>query len=79
MASGRLKLTFLQTLAVVFVVVESQMLVDNGIYTRVTVQIQPQKQPDNCVEFLDRLEVGPKSFLQHILTISTPGKDNFIL
>ena len=59
MASGRLKLMFLQTLAVVFVVVESQMLVDNGIYTRVTVQIQPQKQPDNCVEFLDRLEVSP--------------------
>ena len=40
-------------------VCSSQLLVDNGIYSRVTVQILPQKQPDNCVEFLDRLEVSP--------------------
>ena len=35
----------------------SQMLVENGIYSRVTVQIEPQPQPANCVEFLDKLEV----------------------
>ena len=35
----------------------SQILVENGIYSRVTVQIEPQPQPANCVEFLDKLEV----------------------
>ena len=39
---------------------ESSILVNDGVYTRVTVQIEPQPQPDNCVEFLDQLEVSPK-------------------
>lgn len=58
---ARLKLTLcllLMQILATWRVVDSQLLVDNGIYTRVTVQIQPQKQPDNCVEFLDRLEVS---------------------
>ena len=38
---------------------ESSILVKDGVYTRVTVQIEPQPQPDNCVEFLDQLEVSP--------------------
>ena len=38
---------------------ESSILVKDGVYTRLTVQIEPQPQPDNCVEFLDQLEVSP--------------------
>ena len=48
---------FLSDLNEVFVC-GSPMLVENGIYSRVTVQIEPQPQPKNCVEFLDKLEVG---------------------
>ena len=36
----------------------SQILVENGVYSRVTVQIEPQPQPADCVDFLDKLEVG---------------------
>ena len=37
----------------------SQILVENGIYSRVTVQIEPTNpQPSNCVDFLDKLEVS---------------------
>jgi hypothetical protein len=35
----------------------SSILVQDGVYTRVTVQIEPQPQPENCVAFLDQLEV----------------------
>ena len=56
---ARLKLlVFLTVIQCVFVA--SKLLVENGVYSRLTVQIQPQKQPENCVEFLDRLEVRPK-------------------
>ena len=56
---ARLKLlVFLTVIQCVFVA--SKLLVENGVYSRVTVQIQPQKQPENCVEFLDTLEVRPK-------------------
>ena len=40
----------------------SQILVENGIYSRVTVQIEPQPQPTNCVDFLDKLEVSHNTF-----------------
>ena len=40
----------------------SQILVENGVYSRVTVQIEPQPQPADCVDFLDKLEVG-KTYL----------------
>ena len=37
----------------------SSILVKDGIYSRVTVQIEPQtQQPENCVGFLDQLEVS---------------------
>ena len=36
----------------------SQILVENGVYSRVTVQIEPQPQPSNCVDYLDKLEVS---------------------
>ena len=42
----------------------SQILVENGVYSRVTVQIEPQPQPADCVDFLDKLEVG-NSFCVH--------------
>ena len=35
----------------------SSILVKDGVYSRVTVQIQDQPQPNSCVEFLDHLEV----------------------
>ena len=40
----------------------SQIVVENGVYSRVTVQIDPQPQPSNCVHFLDKLEVSQKKF-----------------
>ena len=36
----------------------SSILVKDGVYSRVTVQIQDQPQPSSCVDFLDHLEVG---------------------
>jgi hypothetical protein len=33
------------------------MIVQDGVYSRVTVQIEAQPQPENCVEFLNQLEV----------------------
>lgn len=36
----------------------SPLEVDEGLYSRVTVQIEAQPQPENCVEFLNQLEVG---------------------
>ena len=41
----------------------SQILAENGVYSRVTVQIEPQPQPPNCVDFLDKLEVSNNTFL----------------
>ena len=41
-----------------FLVNCSQILVENGVYSRVTVQIESQPQPQNCVDFLDKLEVS---------------------
>jgi len=38
----------------------SPLVVEDGVYSRVTVQIEPQPQPENCVEFLNQLEVGSK-------------------
>jgi hypothetical protein len=38
----------------------SSILVKDGVYSRVTVQIQDQPQPSNCVDFLDHLEVREK-------------------
>jgi 7,8-dihydro-6-hydroxymethylpterin-pyrophosphokinase len=35
----------------------SPATVEDGVYSRVTVQIEPQPQPENCVEFLNQLEV----------------------
>ena len=35
----------------------SSILVKDGVYSRVTVQIQDQPQPSSCVDFLDHLEV----------------------
>ena len=54
---GSVILTIIVNLSVVRA--ESSILVNDGVYTRVTVQIEPQPQPDNCVEFLDQLEVSP--------------------
>ena len=34
----------------------SQILVENGVYSRVTVQIEPQPQPSNCVDYLDNFD-----------------------
>ena len=41
-----------------FVVWSSPLEVEEGLYSRVTVQIEAQPQPENCVEFLNQLEVG---------------------
>ena len=54
---GSVMLTFIVNFTAVRA--ESSILVKDGVYTRVTVQIEPQPQPDNCVEFLDQLEVSP--------------------
>ena len=35
----------------------SPVTVEDGVYSRVTVQIEAQPQPENCVEFLNQLEV----------------------
>ena len=40
----------------------SSLFVENGVYSRVTIQIEEQQQPENCVEYLNHLEVS-KSFL----------------
>ena len=45
----------------------SQILVENGVYSRVTVQIEPQPQPADCVDFLDKLEVGTVYILISLL------------
>ena len=45
-----------------FLVNCSQILVENGVYSRVTVQIESQPQPQNCVDFLDKLEVSKSIF-----------------
>ena len=50
----------------------SQILVENGVYSRVTVQIEPQPQPADCVDFLDKLEVG-KTYLFIFLLESFRG------
>ena len=47
----------------------SQILVENGVYSRVTVQIEPQPQPADCVDFLDKLEVGTVYILISLLEI----------
>ena len=41
----------------------SSILVKDGVYSRVTVQIQDQPQPSSCVAFLDHLEVREHFFL----------------
>ena len=38
-------------------VTSSAIRVQDGVYTRVTVQIEDQPQPASCVDFLDHLEV----------------------
>ena len=40
----------------------SSILVKDGVYSRVTVQIQDQPQPSSCVDFLDHLEVRKKVY-----------------
>ena len=40
----------------------SSILVKDGVYSRVTVQIQDQPQPSSCVDFLDHLEVREKVY-----------------
>ena len=46
---------------------DSSLHVENGVYSRVTVQIEEQPQPENCVEYLNHLEVRktriPRTFL----------------
>lgn len=49
---------FLIALSDLHLVTCSQILVENGVYSRVTVRIEPQPQPENCVDFLDKLEVS---------------------
>ena len=49
-------------LSVDLVLCSSSLLIKDGVYSRITVQIEPQTQPDNCVEFLDHLEVSSKVF-----------------
>ena len=44
-------------LAIFAVAQSSSILVQDGVYSRVTVQISDQRQPENCVQFLDHLEV----------------------
>ena len=39
------------------VLASSSIFVQDGIYSRVTVQIEDQPQPASCVDFLDHLEV----------------------
>ena len=41
----------------------SSILVKDGVYSRVTVQIQDQPQPSSCVAFLDHLEVREHFFV----------------
>ena len=41
----------------------SSILVKDGVYSRVTVQIQDQPQPSSCVAFLDHLEVRDYFFV----------------
>ena len=36
----------------------SSLFVENGVYSRVTIQIEEQQQPENCVEYLNHLEVS---------------------
>ena len=40
----------------------SQLRVDNGIYSKLTINIEEQKMPANCPKFLDDLEVGYLNF-----------------
>ena len=53
----------------------SPLIVEDGVYSRVTVQIEPQPQPENCVEFLNQLEVGNKTkqILKKIIWQKTSG------
>merc|ERR1740129_611924 len=48
----------------------SSILVKDGVYSRVTVQIQDQPQPSSCVDFLDHLEavLNETSYGLHRLT-----------
>ena len=41
---------------------DSSLRVENGVYSRVTVQIEEQPQPENCVEYLNHLEVRKLEF-----------------
>jgi len=45
------------TLLLASFVASSPLTVQEGVYSRVTVQIEAQPQPENCVEFLNQLEV----------------------
>ena len=56
---GRVSLFFVAQLLLSFdlVLCSSSLLIEDGVYSRITVQIEPQTQPENCVEFLDHLEV----------------------
>ena len=47
----------------------SSILVKDGVYSRVTVQIQDQPQPSSCVAFLDHLEVREHFFVFHVWDI----------
>ena len=80
-------LYFVSTLFVVFSIFQtlnaSPVVVEDGVYSRVTVQIEAQPQPENCVEFLNQLEVGnlkmKKTFFFGniwLLTFLSPGCDN---
>ena len=51
------RLILLVFLSITELVSGSSILVKDGVYSRVTVQIQDQPQPDSCVDFLDHLEV----------------------
>ena len=57
------RLRLLQLLNIIAFVASSSILVQDGVYSRVTVQIEElQPQPENCVDFLDHLEVSLLGF-----------------
>ena len=49
---------------------DSSLRVENGVYSRVTVQIEEQPQPENCVEYLNHLEVRKTWILRTFLSCS---------
>ena len=53
----------------------SQLIVEQGgIYSRVSVNVEDQKQPEDCSAFLDNLEVRPNVFQKIWPSFISTGK-----